>query len=265
MEAANTTQRKRADDDDDRGDGDCQRQAPPLRGVQPVGDDARLQAGEQEDDAFDEVDQHVPYEEALQPRGGGDETRAVPAHPKASDDGCEYARAAQRVRHPEGDEGGEKGDDDFDMRIAHPAAHTQRAPARGDPPGEFAGNDGCETAQGFSQGKLPAGDGCHGEAEQDESGRVVDQAFALQNGEDAAWHGEASHDGHGGDSVGRGHNRAEHEADGERHAEQDVHGDSDRGGGGEHTADGEHEDGGEVRPETAPAHADARAVEQGRQ
>ena len=134
------------DDDDDRGDGDCQRQAPPLRGVQPVGDDARLQAGEQEDDAFDEVDQHVPYEEALQPRGGGDETRAVPAHPEASDDGCKHARAAQRVRHPEGDEGGEKGDDDFDMRIADPAAHTQRAPARGDPPGEFAGNDGCETA-----------------------------------------------------------------------------------------------------------------------
>ena len=112
----------------DRGAG--QRQTLPLRQVQRVGDHPRLQAGEQEDHAFDQIDHQVPDEEALQAGGGRDEARAVPADVTAADHGGQHARAAQAFRHPEGGEGRQQREHHFHPRLARPSGAGPARPSR---------------------------------------------------------------------------------------------------------------------------------------
>ena len=56
---------------------------------------SRLQAGDQEHEAFGQVNQEVPEENALQPRRRADQPQTIPADIKTGGHGGEHAGAAQ--------------------------------------------------------------------------------------------------------------------------------------------------------------------------
>src|SRR5437763_14975891 len=63
---------------------------------------AGLQSGGQKDHAFDEVDQKIPEENALEPRGGANQVETVPADVETGGNGREDARAAEMLGRPIG-------------------------------------------------------------------------------------------------------------------------------------------------------------------
>ena len=102
---------------------------------------ARLQAGEQEHEAFDQVDDQVPEEDALQPRRRRDQPRPVPADVQPRGDRRQHAGAAEMLGHPEG-EIGVISDSVISTRgLLRPAAQPQAEPADADAVDDLADDD----------------------------------------------------------------------------------------------------------------------------
>ena len=99
------------------------------KGVRLLDQRARLQAGDQEHQALDQIDDQIPEENSLQPRGGRDQTRPVPAHIEPAGDGRQHAGAAKMRRHPEGEIGRHQRQRDLDARLARPMPQAQAEPA----------------------------------------------------------------------------------------------------------------------------------------
>ena len=102
---------------------------------------ARLQAGDEKHQAFNQIDNQVPEKDSLQPRCKGDQARPDPAHIEAAGDGCEHAGAAEMRGHPEREIGRHKGQRDLDARFAGPVAQTQAEPAHREAIDELADDD----------------------------------------------------------------------------------------------------------------------------
>ena len=60
------------------------------------------------------------------------------------------------------------------------------------------------------------------DAVEDQGGRVVGDAFAVQHQSEPARQAEAADDGERRDRIGRRHDGTQHEADGKRHAEHEM-------------------------------------------
>ena len=146
---------------------------------------ARLQAGDQEHEAFDHIDDQVPEEDALQPRRRGDQQRAVPAHVEAGGDGREHARSAEMLGYPVGKVGRHQRQHDFDARLARPAAQAQAEPADADAIGDLADTIGAKVPAAVRKGEVPVTIGRDREAIEDQRGRVVGEAFAFEDDQDA--------------------------------------------------------------------------------
>ena len=109
-------------------------------------------------------------------------------------------------------------------------------------------------------------DGGERDLEDDQAGRVIHQAFALQDRDDAPGQAEPLRDRGRGNGVGRGDDRAEHERRRQRQAGNHPmrdEGHDDRGRNDQ--PDREHENGPQVKPEIAPRGEEGLDVEQGRQ
>ncbi len=243
-----------------------QRQMAPFGQVQRVGDDAGLQPGHQEDQALDQIDHQVPDKESLQPGGGRDVARAVPADIKAGNHGRQHARAAQAFRHPEGGEGREQREHHLHPGFTGPAAQRQYAPADRQAPDDLSRHDQEEFAGGGRQRKGAAlRHRFNREAEQDQGGRIVHQPFAFQDGEHALGQGEAPRDRHRRHSIGRRHDRPQHKARRQRQSQQVMRHARHRDGGEDHQPHRQEKDGAQVGLEAAPAHIHPGAIQQRRQ
>ena len=233
--------------------------------VHPVEQRSRLHAGHQEDKSFEEIDQQIPEEDSLQPRRRRNEQRPVPADEQPGRHRRQDARTAQLLRHQERQVRRQQRQRDLDARIARPAAQAQAEPADGDAVGDLAHDDESEGAGGVAEGEQAGAHRGHREAVEDQGRGVIGEPLALQHDDQPARHAETAHDRQRRDRIGRRDNGAEQKADGPRHAEQPVHGGRHRAGGEDHGAKGQQRDRAQIETEFAPAHGDARRIDQRRQ
>ena len=182
-------------------------------------DRARLQAGDQEHHAFDQIIEEIPEEDALQPRRRADQPEPVPADVEAGGDGREHARAADRLGRPVGEERGQHRKRDLDAGIADPAAQPQHEPADADPPGDLADDDRRESARRLRRREHPEAHRGDREAIEHQRGRVVGEPLALEDDEQPAGNREPARDRQRRERVGRRDDRAEHEAERPGHAD----------------------------------------------
>ena len=147
---------------------------------------ARLQAGDQKHQAFDQIDDQVPEENSLQPRRKRDQARPGPAHIKAAGDGREHAGAAEMRRHPEGEIRRHKRQRDLDARLASPLAQAQAEPADREAVDELADDDQHKGAGRLTERKRAGADRDDGKAVKHERGRVIGEAFAFKHDDNPA-------------------------------------------------------------------------------
>ena len=107
--------------------------------------------------------------------------------------------------------------------------------------------------------------GRHREPVEDQRGGVVGQPFALEHDEDAARHAELAGNRQRRHHVRRRDDGPQQEADAPGQADQVMRRGGDREGGEDHAADRQQDDRPEVGFELAPAHGDARRIDQRRQ
>ncbi len=227
---------------------------------------ARFQPGDQEHQAFDQIDQQVPEEDALQPRGRGDQPRPVPAHVEPAGDGRQHAGAAEMRRHPEGEIGRHQRQRDLHPRVARPLPQAQAQPAdarchrRSRRP-----RSAPKVPAGLFDRERAGGDRGHGEAVEDQRGGVVGEPFAFQHHHNPARQAESLCDGERRHRVRRCDDGAEHEADRPGKMQQIMRGRRHRAGGEHHAAEGEQADRPQIELELAPAHGNAGRIDQRRQ
>ena len=236
----------------------------PLVG-ETAGERPRLQPDQQEQQSLDRVRDEAPDEKALQARRRRDQGAPVPADEQAARDGGEHARAAQRVRRPEGEVRRQQREDDLRLRAPRPVADAQGHPCHRHPPRQFADDDGGEGRERGRDRDAATGHRADGKGEQDERRGVVDQPFPLENDQQPLRQGQPAGDRHRRDGVGRGDNGTEDETDCPVDAEQVVACRRHRRCREDDAADGEEQDRPQVGTEAAPAHPDAGTVEQRRQ
>ena len=226
---------------------------------------AQLQAGDEEDQAFEQIDQKIPEEDALQPGRRRNEQRAVPAHVKSGGDRGEHARAAEMRRQQERHIGRHQRECDLDARILRPAAQPQADPADADPIGDFADHDERKFANRRAGRKRAGADRGDREAVENKRGGIIGQALALEHDDQPARQSQTAHNRERRHHVGRRHDCAKHEADRPRHAEQIMRYRRHRPGGEENATEREQDDGAQIETEFAPAHGDAGRINQRRQ
>ena len=141
----------------------------------------------------------------------------------------------------------------------------RRQPAHRQPDQYPADADDHEFPAGPGEGKRTGRHRHHREAIGDQGGRIVDQTFAFQNGDDAARDAQAFGNRRGGDGVGRGDDRAQNESDRERQMEEMKRQPGDRHRGKEDEPDGEQRNGTEVGAEIAPRGEQRRRKQERRQ
>ena len=126
---------------------------------------------------------------------------------------------------------------DLDARIARPAAQAQAGPADADAVGDFADDNEGKGPGGRAEGEQAGGDRGDGKAVKNQSRGVVGETFALEHEDKPARQPERADDGERGNRVGRRHDGAEHEADGQGHAEEEVRDRRYRAGGEQDAAE----------------------------
>ena len=99
----------------------------------------------------------------------------------------------------------------------------------------------------------------------DQGGGVVEQPFALQDGDDPLRQAEPLGDGHGGDRVGRGHDGPEAERDRPRQPERGMGEHGHAAHGDQHEPDGQERDRAQVGPHLAHRDVQRGPVQQRRQ
>ena len=154
---------------------------------------------------------------------------------------------------------------DLDARIARPAPQAQAGPADADAVGDFADDNEGKGPGGRAEGEQAGGDRGDGKAVKDQGRGVVGETFALEHEDKPARQPERADDGERGNRVGRRHDGAEHEADGQGHAEEEVRDRRHRAGGEQDAAERQERDRAQVETEFAPAHRHAGGIDQRRQ
>ena len=147
----------------------------------------RLQSSRQKDQAFDEIDQKIPEENALEPGRGADQLESVPADVEAGGHRRQDARAAEMFRRPIGEKRRQNGQGNLDLRITDPTPQAQHQPANGQPPGDFSSEDGDEDRGSLAEGEHADADRRHGKAVEHQRGCVICQAFARAASRRAAY------------------------------------------------------------------------------
>jgi hypothetical protein len=116
--------------------------------VDAVEQRARLQAGQEEQPALQQVDEEVPEEDSLQAGMAGNEQRPVPTDVEAAHHGGEDAGTAERFRGPIGGERREQRQDDLDARVPGPSAQPQARKSDRQPECDLAGDNRDEHEHG---------------------------------------------------------------------------------------------------------------------
>jgi hypothetical protein len=166
------------------------------------------------------------------------------------------------LRQPVGKVGRDQRQRDLDLRIAHPIAQQQAGPADEQAVGDLADEDHHELAGRDAQREHAGRDRGDREAIQDQRGGIVDETFALQHDQHASRQPQASGDCERCDCIGRRDDGAKQEAETPRQAAEVMHRDRDRGRGENHASDRQQRDRPQVQSELAPAHCDARRIDQ---
>ena len=226
---------------------------------------ARLQAGGEEHQALDQVDEEAPEENSLQPGGGADQAKAVPADVEPGSDGCEHAGAAEMLGRPIGEKRRQHRERDLDRRIVHPAPQAQHQPADADTPEDFADDDGDERSRGLTEREHAGAHRGDREPIEDERGGVVGQSLPFEHDQDAPGKLHPAQDRQRRHGVRRRDDRAQHETHRPRQAEEPMGCRRNRHGGEHDASHRQERDRTQIEAELVPAHRHRGRIDDRRQ
>ena len=231
-------------------------------------DPESLEAHRQEDSALQDKRHGLPVLLGETPVGRGDNGRTATRDNQACDDGSDEAGASQVLGGDRGDEGHREGEHRVRRRLLDECAQAH-ADLADDP-----ANRSCNTErksdladeQARVEGVFVCGQACvHRGGQEDERGRVVEEALAFEHRNDAVGNTGAFRD-RDGDSVRRRQDRPQGNAprQGDR-GNQPVNDEADREGGQEHEGDREHRNRVHLAPEVHGRHAHCGREQERRQ
>lgn len=231
--------------------------------VDPVG----LQTHEQEDAALEDELDGLPVLLGESPVLGAHDRDAAARDEEPGDDRGDEAGPAEVLRGHRGEEGHDEGEDGVGRGIGDAPAHP--GPELAD---DEADDDGDAEREEELPGHAPGGHllspglpGRDGSGEEHERGRVVEEALALEDRDDAVVDAGASGDGDG-DGVGGAEDGAERDRPGQGDGrDEGVDDDADDEGGDDDEPDGEARDAAQLAAEVHDGHGDGGAEEEGRE
>ena len=226
---------------------------------------ARLQAGDEKHHALDQIGQEVPEHDAREPGRRGNQANAAPTDIEPGGHCGQHAGAAELFGRPVGDERRQDREHDLDAGIADPTAQAKHEPSDADSPHDLSHEDGRKAAGGLDKRERSSHHRGDREAIEDERGRVVGQAFALENDDQALGKLQSLRDRQRGNGVGRRDDGAQDKADRPGKAQQPVRSRGDRDRGEHDTTDRQQRDRAQVEAELFPTHLHCVPVDDGRQ
>jgi len=146
---------------------------------------ARLKAGMEKHQAVDQVHQDLPEEDALKTGRRADDVQAFqltyrPAVTVASTPEPPRCSGGQNAMN-----GREDREQDFDLRVAHPAPQAQHQPAHADAPYDFSGHDGGKHCRRLAERKRSGAHGRDRKAIKNQRRRVIGQALPFEDDQDS--------------------------------------------------------------------------------
>ncbi len=166
---------------------------------------------------------------------------------------------------PVGDVGRDQRQGQLDLRIPRPFAEAKGEPADADAEGDLTGDDEEEFAGRERQREMPDHDRGKRKAIEDQRRGIIGEPFALEDDQEPARHVEPARDRERRHHVGRRDDGSQQKGDGPGQADHVVRGGRHHRRGEDHRANREQHDRAQIVPELAPAHGDARGVDQRRQ
>ncbi len=171
-------------------------------GRQLADDRAQVEAEQHEQRRLEQEDQRAPEHRAADPRGGLEHALGPGPEVDAGHHGGEHARHVQLLGRDVGDERRDQRDQDLQAGIADvvpdPPDHHRDDESVGDPAG-----DHLEQPQQRVLDRERVRDRLDRQAERGQRDRVVDQALALEDGDDPGRRAEPGHHRGGRHRVGR--------------------------------------------------------------
>lgn len=225
-----------------------------------------MKTDEDEDDAVEQVDDHLPEGLGLKADTGDHDFRRFPAEIETGGDDGEDAGNVARFGSEIAAEGGEERDGKNNLRaVIHDTSANQVDDVGDNESDSNSANcnvDKCSRQPGASDQRHSGGCDDEGNFEGDKAGRIIDEAFSLQNGDDTAREAKTLGNGGGGDGIGRRNDGSKNKTGGKRKTGDEGVGNVGNGNGsGKDEADGEEGDRAQFATEIAPGGVEGLDVE----
>ena len=225
-----------------------------------------LEPDEKEQDGVQQDVERVPYGDDLEAAAGAERVGPELTAEEACGRGRKHTGDADPLRGEIGCVAGEELHGELDRRIVDPSLHLDRDRSDGHADGDAAGRGDGERVGAARDAEALRRDRTDGDPVDDDPGRVVGQALALEDREDGRGQPNLAGDRARRQRIGRADDGAEHERCAERQlGREPVGGESDADRREEDEAHGEDADRPEVPHELAPPQPRARAEEERRQ
>ncbi len=225
-------------------------------------DAAQLQPDHQKEQTVQQENQHVPDGVGLQPGIGGEEARRLVAQVESCREHRQHPRHLQGIGDQVGGVGREQGNGDFDGRIVQVAMQPSHRPGDDEPDEQSAQADNDKLEANLRKFEAPGDHRCHGEAIDDEPGRVIDHTLALDHGYDAARQAQLFGDRAGSHGVGGGDDSPQDKGNRPGQASDDVGEGGDDERGHQDQTERQLQDRAQVRAECAKGGEPGRRVDQ---
>ncbi len=233
--------------------------------AQSLDDDRQLQSDQDEEGGVEEEAEDRPHREALHAALGRGYLGRAETEVEPGGDHGEHPGEAELVGRDERTIGAEQRDRELRVDVVDPLADLSDHPPDGEADRDAARDVDEELDCGPAGRDALADRRRHRDLVGDEGARVVDEALALDDVDQAARSADPPHDCGRGDRVGRRDDRAERERDGPWQADHVVRDHRDHTGGHEDEPDRGHRDCAGVGPEAAEVGEERRGVQQWRQ
>src|SRR5579862_3640980 len=229
----------------DRGEGE---------GVDGGADGGKLQADEDEDKSVEDEGEGFPDGPRSDTHGGREEMGAAAGKEQSATDDGEDSGGVDGLRGEIGGIRDEDADGDFDRAVVDAALEVVDDPSDDEADHDASGGEPNKSKHASGHGgDAVVNEDADGELESEETGGVVDEAFAFEDVDDAFGQSDAAGDGSGGDGGSGGDDSSEDKTETPVKAGKDMgrgQGDSDDGEGDQ--PEGEQGDGDDVVAEVAP-------------
>src|ERR1044071_8580558 len=226
----------------------------------------QFQTDQKKNESVEKKLDHFPDRASLQPRSKAREFGDSPTMIQACRYHRQHAGNLQFLRQQIRGKRGEQRDRDLDRRIFNRFEDSERQPADDQSDGDATEHDPQKLSSGMMEGERARGQRGNRKTKRNQSGGIIDQAFAFDHGHNPAGNPQVLRNGGGGDSVRRGNDCAQNETRRQRKVRQQIMREiTDRYRRTQHQANRQQQNRPQVEVEIAPGRENRRGIKERRQ